>query len=53
MLTEEEKCQIMMSEDYQKFMDRSARLVERAIYEDLDIFAEYTGEQSEDQEGSV
>ena len=42
---------IVMSEDYQKFLDRSARLIERAIYEDVDIFAEYTGEQSEDREG--
>ena len=41
-LSEEEKQVIVMSEDFQKFFDRSTRLVERAIWEEP-IFADYTG----------
>ena len=42
-LSEEEKQVIVMSEDFQKFFDRSTRLVERAIWEEPNIFADYTG----------
>lgn len=41
----------MMSEDFQKFMDRSSRVLERALFEEVDLFAEYAPEESEDLEG--
>lgn len=46
-LSEEEKQQIMMKDDYKKFLDRSARLMERALTQDIDIFVDYTGEHQE------
>ena len=42
-LSEEEKQVILMSEDFQRFFDRSTRLVERAIWEESDLFVDYTG----------
>ncbi len=33
----------MMSGDFQRFFDRSTRLVERALYEDINVFVDYTG----------
>lgn len=51
-LTEEEKQQIVQSEDFLTFFDRSIRLVERTLAEDLDIFFDYSGRDMEDREGS-
>lgn len=51
-LTEEEKQQIVHSEDFLIFFDRSIRLVERTLAEDLDIFFDYSGRDMEDREGS-
>lgn len=51
-LTEEEKQQVVHSEDFLTFFDRSARLVERTLAEDLDIFFDYSGRDMEDREGS-
>ncbi len=34
---------IMMSEDFHRFFDRTTRLVERALYEDINVFVDYTG----------
>ncbi|XP_044010821.1 cytoplasmic dynein 1 intermediate chain isoform X3 [Aphidius gifuensis] len=42
-LSEEEKQMIVLSEDFQRFLDRSSRLVERALAESVDIYADYTG----------
>ena len=42
-LSEEEKQVIVMSEDFQRFFDRSTRLVERAIWEEPNVFIDYTG----------
>ncbi len=52
-LTEDEKYKIERSEDYISFLDRSARIIERAIDEnnDVDIFTDYTGKYSDDFEG--
>lgn len=36
-----------MKDDYKKFLDRSARLMERALTQDIDIFVDYTGEHQE------
>ncbi len=33
----------MMSEDFHRFFDRTTRLVERALYEDINVFVDYTG----------
>ena len=46
-LSEEEKQQVMMTEDYQRFLDRSSRVMERALTQDIDIFVDYTGEHQE------
>lgn len=42
-MSEEEKMVIMMSEDFHRFFDRSARLVERALCEEPNLFVDYTG----------
>ncbi|XP_076337983.1 cytoplasmic dynein 1 intermediate chain 1-like isoform X2 [Tachypleus tridentatus] len=49
-LSEEEKQQIMMSEEFHVFFGKASRIVERALYEDLDICVDYTG-TGEEQEG--
>lgn len=51
-LTEEEKEQIVHSEDFLIFFNRSIRLVERTLADDLDIFFDYSGRRTEDREGS-
>lgn len=51
-LTEEEKKQILHSEDFLNFFNRSIRLVERTLADDLDIFFDYSGRGMEDREGS-
>ncbi|CAB4064428.1 DYNC1I [Lepeophtheirus salmonis] len=50
-LSEEEKQVIMMKEDFQKFFDRTTRLVERALCEDVNVFVDYTGNYENDGEG--
>ncbi|XP_011305983.1 cytoplasmic dynein 1 intermediate chain isoform X2 [Fopius arisanus] len=42
-LSEEEKQMLILSEDFQKFLDRTSRIVERALAECVDIYADYTG----------
>lgn len=44
-LTEEQKRHIIMSENFRKFLDRSTRITERALFynEPADIFIDYTG----------
>ncbi|GFU37652.1 cytoplasmic dynein 1 intermediate chain 2 [Trichonephila clavipes] len=49
-LSEEEKKQIMLREEFHQFFDRASRIIERALYEDLDILIDYTGTR-EEQEG--
>lgn len=51
-LTNEEKEQIVHSEDFLFFFDRSIRVVERVLAEDTDIFFDYSGRDMEDKEGS-
>lgn len=51
-LTNEEKEQIIHSEDFLFFFDRSIRVVERVLAEDTDIFFDYSGRDMEDKEGS-
>ncbi|XP_063981952.1 cytoplasmic dynein 1 intermediate chain isoform X26 [Diachasmimorpha longicaudata] len=42
-LSEEEKQMLILSEDFQKFLDRTSRIVERALAESVNIYADYTG----------
>ena len=50
-LTEEEKQQVLHSEEFVIFFDRSIRVMERALAEDSNIFFDYSGQDLEDKEG--
>lgn len=47
-LSEEEKQMIILSEDFQRFVDRAGRIVERALGENVDIYADYSGGSGEE-----
>ncbi|XP_066539259.1 cytoplasmic dynein 1 intermediate chain 1 isoform X2 [Hoplias malabaricus] len=51
--TEEEKQQIIHSEDFLIFFDRSIRVMEHALAEDSDIFFDYSGRDIEDRDGDT
>lgn len=42
-LSEEEKQMIILSEDFQHFVDRAGRIMERALCESVDIYTDYSG----------
>uniref|UniRef100_A0ABD2X9S1 Cytoplasmic dynein 1 intermediate chain n=1 Tax=Trichogramma kaykai TaxID=54128 RepID=A0ABD2X9S1_9HYME len=42
-LSEEEKQMLMISEEFKRFIDRSSRIVERALAESVNIYTDYTG----------
>lgn len=50
-LSEEEKMMIVLSEDFQRFMDRSGRVMERALSESVDIYTDYSGVADSDDAG--
>lgn len=50
-LTEEEKLQILHSEEFMDFFDHSTRIVERALSEHVDVFFDYSGRDLEEKEG--
>uniref|UniRef100_A0A8B9KGK5 Dynein cytoplasmic 1 intermediate chain 1 n=1 Tax=Astyanax mexicanus TaxID=7994 RepID=A0A8B9KGK5_ASTMX len=52
-LTDEEKQQILHSEEFVIFFDRSIRVMERALAEDSNIFFDYSGRDLEDKEGDL
>uniref|UniRef100_A0A8C9VDP4 Cytoplasmic dynein 1 intermediate chain 1 n=1 Tax=Scleropages formosus TaxID=113540 RepID=A0A8C9VDP4_SCLFO len=52
-LTEEEKQQILHSEEFLIFFDRSIRVAERALAEDSHIFFDYSGQDLQDKEGDL
>ncbi|MBZ3875076.1 Cytoplasmic dynein 1 intermediate chain 1 [Sciurus carolinensis] len=52
-LTEEEKQQILHSEEFLIFFDRTIRVIERALAEDSDIFFDYSGRELEEKDGDV
>ncbi|XP_060077167.1 cytoplasmic dynein 1 intermediate chain 2-like isoform X1 [Ylistrum balloti] len=52
-LSEEEKKQAMMSEDFQLFFDHTTRIVERALCESVDIFMDYTGGDGEGKDDDL
>ncbi|XP_017756713.1 PREDICTED: cytoplasmic dynein 1 intermediate chain-like isoform X19 [Eufriesea mexicana] len=42
-LSEEQKQMIILSEDFQRFLNRTGRIVERALGESVNIYSDYTG----------
>lgn len=48
-LSEEEKMMIVLSKDFQTFMDRCGRIMERALSENIDIYTDYTGISNSDE----
>ncbi|XP_028292636.1 dynein, cytoplasmic 1, intermediate chain 2a isoform X2 [Gouania willdenowi] len=52
-LTEEEKLQILHSEDFVTFFDHSTRIIERALCEHVDLFFDYSGRALEEKEGEI
>ncbi|KAM9487293.1 dynein, cytoplasmic 1, intermediate chain 2a isoform 2-T3 [Clarias gariepinus] len=52
-LTEEEKLQILHSEEFMDFFDHSTRIIERALSEHVDVFFDYSGRDPEDKEGEM
>ncbi|XP_075232183.1 cytoplasmic dynein 1 intermediate chain short wing isoform X4 [Lycorma delicatula] len=56
-LSEEEKMMIVLSEEFQRFMDRASRVMERALSETVDIYTDYTGvtdnEDNNDEKSST
>uniref|UniRef100_A0A6M2CPV1 Putative cytoplasmic dynein intermediate chain n=1 Tax=Rhipicephalus microplus TaxID=6941 RepID=A0A6M2CPV1_RHIMP len=55
-LSEEERLQILLSDDFRSFLSRSARVIERALYENVDICIDYSGateEQDSDDKSGI
>ncbi|XP_061776915.1 dynein, cytoplasmic 1, intermediate chain 2a-like isoform X2 [Nerophis ophidion] len=52
-LTEEEKLQLLHSEDFLSFFERGSRIVERALAEQVDVCFDYSGRDLEDKEGDL
>ncbi|XP_061834687.1 dynein, cytoplasmic 1, intermediate chain 2a-like isoform X2 [Nerophis lumbriciformis] len=52
-LTEEEKLQLLHSEDFLTFFERGSRIVERALAEQVDVCFDYSGRDLEDKEGDL
>ncbi len=50
-LTEEEKLQILHSEEFANFFDHGTRIIERALSEHVDLFFDYSGRDLEEKEG--
>ncbi|XP_060776079.1 dynein, cytoplasmic 1, intermediate chain 2a isoform X4 [Neoarius graeffei] len=52
-LTEEEKQQVLHSDDFLMFFDHSSRIVERALSEQVDVCFDYSGRDLQDKEGET
>uniref|UniRef100_A0A668VE54 Uncharacterized protein n=1 Tax=Oreochromis aureus TaxID=47969 RepID=A0A668VE54_OREAU len=52
-LTEEEKLQLLHSDDFLSFFERGSRIVERALAEQVDVCFDYSGRDLEDKEGDL
>ncbi|CAG09951.1 unnamed protein product, partial [Tetraodon nigroviridis] len=52
-LTEEEKLQILHSEEFASFFDRSTRVIERALSEHVDLFFDYSGRDLKEKECEI
>ncbi|XP_037797973.1 cytoplasmic dynein 1 intermediate chain 2-like isoform X28 [Penaeus monodon] len=51
-LSDEEKQMLMMTEEFHSFFDHSTRIIERALAEDTNIFADYSHDHEEDGEAN-
>nr|UWX08043.1 dynein cytoplasmic 1 intermediate chain 1 [Eriocheir sinensis] len=51
-LSDEEKQMLMMTEEFHSFFDRSSRVIERALGEDMNIFVDYSHDYEEDGEAN-
>ncbi|XP_017277718.2 cytoplasmic dynein 1 intermediate chain 2-like isoform X3 [Kryptolebias marmoratus] len=52
-LTEEEKLQVLHSDEFLSFFERGSRIVERALSEQVDVCFDYSGRDLEDKEGDL
>uniref|UniRef100_A0A4W3ID41 Cytoplasmic dynein 1 intermediate chain 2 n=1 Tax=Callorhinchus milii TaxID=7868 RepID=A0A4W3ID41_CALMI len=52
-LSEEEKLQIIHSDEFAIFFDHSTRIIERALAEHKDLFFDYSGKDLEEKEGEL
>ncbi|XP_056148459.1 dynein, cytoplasmic 1, intermediate chain 2a-like isoform X2 [Lampris incognitus] len=52
-LTEEERLQLLHSEEFLSFFERGTRIVERALAERVDVCFDYSGRDLEDKEGEM
>lgn len=50
-LTEEEKLQVLHSDEFLSFFERGSRILERALSEQVDVCFDYSGRDLEDKEG--
>lgn len=48
-LSDEQKQMIILSEDFQRFVLRSGKIMERALWEHVDIYADYIGGGDSDE----
>lgn len=49
-LSNDEKQTIMLSAEFQKFISRAGRVIERALAESVDIYTDYTGGAGDEDE---
>lgn len=49
-LSDDQKEQILNSQEFGRFFDKATRLIERALCEDIDIFMDYSGNEEDDQD---
>lgn len=52
-LTEEQKLQLMHTEEFLSFFERGSKFVERALAEHVDVCFDYSGRDLEDKEGDL
>uniref|UniRef100_A0A1I8GC58 WD_REPEATS_REGION domain-containing protein n=1 Tax=Macrostomum lignano TaxID=282301 RepID=A0A1I8GC58_9PLAT len=52
-LSDEERQQILLSESFVRFFDKTARVMERALAEDVDIFIDYSGGSGDTELGET
>jgi dynein intermediate chain len=50
-LSDDEKRMIVLSEEFQKFFDKSSRVIERVLAEDVDVFVDYASDKERDTDG--
>lgn len=48
-LSEEQKQMIVLSEDFQRFVLKAGRVIERALWEQSDIYTDYIGGYDTDE----